>query len=56
MLQRKGYDVEWEPHIRTAEGLRKPDLVATVGRLVLVIDAQIIGDNVDMMAARESKI
>ena len=50
VLQRKGYEVEWEPHIRTSEGLRKPDLVASMGRLALIIDAHIVGDNVDMMA------
>ena len=56
VLQRNGYEVEWEPHIRAAEGLGKPDPVATMGHLALVIDANIVGDNVDMMAAREAKI
>ena len=56
VLQRKGYEVEWKPHVRTAEGLRTTDLVATMGRLALIIDAHIVGDNVDMMAAREAKI
>ena len=27
-----------------------------MGRLALVIDAHIVGDNVDMMAVREAKI
>ena len=52
VLQRKGYEVEWEQHIRTAEGLRKPDLLATMGRLALVIDAHIVGNNVDMINTR----
>ena len=56
VLQRKAYRIEWEPHIKRTEGLRKPDLVATMGRLALVIDAHIVGDNVDTMTAREAKI
>ena len=55
-MQRKGYEIKWEPHIRTTEGLQKPDLVATMGRLALVIDAHIVGDNDDMIAACEAKM
>ena len=56
VLQRKGYEVAWKPNIRAADGFRKPDLVAIMGRFALVIDAHIVGDNVDMMAARYAKI
>ena len=55
-MERKGYEVEWEPHIRTTEGLRKPDHLVTIGRLALVTDAHVVGDKVDTMAAREGKI
>ena len=56
VLQCKGYEVEWEQHIRIVECLRKPNLVATIARLALVIEAHIVGDNFEMMAAREAKI
>ena len=56
VLQRKSYECEWEPHIRTAKGLRKPDLVFVMGRLALVIGAHMVGDNFDMMAVHEAKI
>ena len=56
VLQCKGDEVEWESHLKTAEGHRKLDLMDSMGCLALVIDAHITGDNVDMMAVREAKI
>ena len=56
VLQRKGCEIKWEPHVKTAEGLRKPDLVFVMGRLALVIGAHMVGDNFDMMAVHEAKI
>ena len=56
VLQRKGYQVEWKPHISTAKGLRKPDLMATMWMLALVIDVHIFVGKVDMMVVRETKI
>ena len=38
-LRRQGFNVHEEPHYRTQIGLRKPDIVATMGTLGLVIDA-----------------
>ena len=55
-IQRKRYEVEWEPHIRTVEGLRKPDLVATMDHLALIIEAHIFGDIVDMIAPKSGNI
>ena len=52
VLQRKGYEVDWEPQMRTTEGLRKQDLVATMGHLALVIDAHIVSDKIDMISIR----
>ena len=40
----------------STEGLRKRDLGATMGRLTLIIDSHIVGENVNIMAAREAKI
>ena len=42
-LRRQGFEVQEEPHYRTQEGLRRPDIVATMSTLGQVIDAQIIG-------------
>ena len=47
-LQRQGFEVEEEPHYRTQGGLRKPDIVATMSTLGLVIDAQIVGEHSDL--------
>ena len=43
-LRHQGFEVREEPHYRTQEGLRKPDIVETMGKLGLVIDAQIVGE------------
>ena len=55
-LRRQGFEVQEEPHYRTQEGLRKPDIVATMGTLGLVIDAQIVGEQSDLERARTAKI
>ena len=55
-LRRQGFEVREEPHYRTQEGLRKPDIVATMGPLGLVIDAQIAGEQSDLERARTAKI
>ena len=47
-LRRQGFEVQEEPHYRTQEGLRKPDIVATMGTLRLVIDAQIVDEQSDL--------
>ena len=55
-LRRQGFEVQEEPHYWTQEGLRKPDIVATMGTLGLVIDAQIVGEQSDLERARTAKI
>ena len=55
-LRRQGFEVQEEPHYRTQEGLRKPDIVATMGTLRLVIYAQIVGEQSDLKRARAAKI
>ena len=55
-LRRHGFEVQEEPHYRTQEGLRRPDIVATMGILGLVIDAQIVGEQSDLERARTAKI
>lgn len=52
----KKYDIiQEEPHIQTSVGLRKPDLVAAKDNTVLVVDAQIVGEQSDLTAAHERK-
>ena len=51
-LQRQGFEVQEKPHYRTQEGLRKPDIVATMGILGLVIYAQIVGEQSNLGRAR----
>lgn len=45
-----------EPHLKTAEGLRKPDLVTVRGKKAITIDVQIIGDTRNPFLAHEEKI
>ena len=55
-LRRQGFTVYDEPHITTSEGLRKPDIIAIMGNLGLVIDAQVAGEQSDLERARTLKI
>ncbi|CAL7932921.1 unnamed protein product [Xylocopa violacea] len=54
-LAKKYKNVVEEPHIRTPSGLRKPDLVAMRDNTVLVIDAQVVGEQSDLARAHEAK-
>ena len=45
-----------EPHITTSEGLHKPDIIAIMGNLGLVIDAQVAGEECDLEQARTLKV
>lgn len=52
----KKYDtVIEEPHFSTSEGLRKPDLLAVKQDKAMVIDAQVVGANVDLCTAHLTK-
>ena len=55
-LRRQGFEVQEEPHYRTQEWLRKPDIIATMGTLGLVIDIQIVTEQSDLERARTAKI
>lgn len=55
-LTKSGYTVDKEPKINTDEGLRKPDLVATLGATTIIVDAQVLGEQVDLEAANQKKI
>jgi len=55
-LIRQGYTVDEEPKIQTDVGLRKPDIVAKMGRTLLVLDAQVINDQIALDEAHQQKI
>lgn len=54
-LQQKQMQVHLEHHVRTAAGLRKPDIIAIAESKAFVIDAQIISDvpNLDELHVRK---
>ncbi|GBM34634.1 Retrovirus-related Pol polyprotein from type-2 retrotransposable element R2DM [Araneus ventricosus] len=54
--ENRGYEVVTEPLYKTAVGNRKPDIVARKNDKVLVIDAQVVGDAVDLDRANNRKI
>ena len=47
-LRCQDFEIQEEPHYRMQEGLRTPDIVATMGTLRLVIDVQIVGEQSDL--------
>nr|AFM44926.1 R2 protein [Eyprepocnemis plorans] len=55
-LRRRGYDVHRELHLRTSQGLKKPDIVAVSGTTAFVIDAQVIGDHLDADRCHREKV
>lgn len=55
-LRKKGYVVDKEPKMQTAEGLRKPDIVATLGSTSIIVDAQVLGEQVNLDEANQKKI
>jgi len=53
-LIRQSYTVEEKPKIQTEAGLRKPDIVAKMGRTLVVLDA--VNDQVSLDEAHQRKI
>lgn len=54
-LRAGDYAVFEEPRIRTELGLRKPDIIAKLGRTAMVIDAQVVNDQLCLDTAHETK-
>lgn len=48
--------VEVEPTFKTSSRLLKPDAIARTGSRVVVVDAQIVGERVDLDRAHQSEI
>jgi len=55
-MTKMNYKVDWEPLIRTTEGLLKSDLIASIGNCALVIDIAICSDGVDPDKMYKDKI
>lgn len=50
-----GYTIYKEPHYHTAQGLRKPDMVAILGQTAIVVDAQVVSEQTDLETAHRRK-
>lgn len=55
-IRSSGYDIHREPRYTTAAGLRKPDMVAVMGRTAVVVDAQVVGEQLDLHMAHRRKV
>ncbi|GBN17319.1 Retrovirus-related Pol polyprotein from type-2 retrotransposable element R2DM [Araneus ventricosus] len=55
-LENRGHEVHSKPLYKTSLGNRKPDLIAKKDGELLVIDAQIVGEAVDLERADSRKI
>ena len=55
-LRHQGFTVYNESHNTTSEGLRKPDIVAIMRTLGVVIDVQVAGEQFDLERARALKV
>lgn len=55
-MRRQGYQVQLEPIFQTDDGLRKPDLVATMGRTTIVVDAQVVSEQTNLDEAHQRKV
>lgn len=55
-LNNQGYQVENEPTFTTTEGVRKPDIVATLGDTSFIVDTQIVGEQTDLEQTNKNKI
>ncbi|KAG8179198.1 hypothetical protein JTE90_004026 [Oedothorax gibbosus] len=55
-LEQRGFVVAREPLFSTAEGRKKPDLVATKGSSAFIIDAQVVSDSELLRRAHRRKV
>lgn len=55
-LRAIGWDVLVEPTMRTSEGRRFPDLVATRGEQAVILDAQVVGTRISLAEAHKNKV
>ena len=55
-LRNHGYLVIEEPRLKTKEGLRKPDILASKDDRVLIVDAQVVNEQFDLRTAHRNKV
>lgn len=55
-LRTQDYTVHLEPRLQTAEGIRKPDIVAVKQQEAFVIDAQVVSAGFDLRQAHRNKV
>ncbi|KAL0098329.1 hypothetical protein PUN28_020302 [Cardiocondyla obscurior] len=55
-MPRNGYDVTYEPILKTTIGNRKPDLMGILGRTALIIDAQVVSEQTELNQAHNKKV
>lgn len=55
-LRSSGHIVDIEPHFPTSEGLRKPDIVASLGSSAFIVDAQVVSEQTCLKRAHEQKV
>ncbi|CAL7932908.1 unnamed protein product [Xylocopa violacea] len=55
-LRTMGFQVDSEPHFNTQEGLRKPDIVGSLGNTAFVIDAQVVGEQACLRRSHDQKV
>lgn len=55
-LLKKSEVVDEEPTFNTADGIRKPDLIAKQGDKAIVIDAQIVNESTDLTEVHKNKV
>lgn len=55
-LRKSEFSVLVEPEYLTSSGTRKPNIIATLGRKCLVIDAQVVSEQTDLIPANELKV
>jgi hypothetical protein len=53
---KRGYTVSLEPIYKLSSGVLKPDVVATKDGVSTIVDAQIVGDSVDLGEAHVQKV
>ena len=55
-LEQRGFEATLEPIYKLSSGVLKPDLVAKKGERAFILDAQIVGDGIDVQEAHKTKV
>ena len=55
-LEQRGFEATFEPIYKLGSGVLKPDLVAKKDDRAFIVDAQIVGDGIDVQEAHKTKV